>query len=117
MSNFDIDPIKYLHEFKRIGCGLCWLSLESFPERWIIILPRCLPAENCLHAPALHAVALGPVSLDERRELRLERVLCGIDFAEGAGEFLLLQLVLNGQHELREPLEIRARMELHLFEP
>jgi hypothetical protein len=43
--------------------------------------------------------------------------LCGIDFAEGAGEFFLLQLVLNGQHELRELLKIRARMELHLFEP
>jgi hypothetical protein len=56
----------------------------------------------------LHAVALGPVSLDERRELRLEGVLCGIDFDERVGEFLLLQLVLNGQHELREPFEIRA---------
>src|SRR3982074_3883748 len=107
MSNFDIDPIKYLRP--RVQTHRLW-SVLALPGE----LPRamdhhssgCLPAENCLHAPALHAVALGPVSLDERRELRLERVLCGIDFAEGAGEFLLLPLVLNGQHELRAPPQL-----------
>lgn len=49
-----------------------------------------------LRALALHAVALGFVSLDERCELRLEGVLRGIDFPERSGEFLLFQLVFDG---------------------
>jgi len=32
--------------FKRIVRRLCWPCMKGFPERWIIILPRCLPARK-----------------------------------------------------------------------
>ncbi len=65
---------------------------------------------------ALHAVALGLVGLQQRRELCLEGVLRGHDVAEGRDELLLLQLVLDGKPQRGELLEIRSRIELHLFE-
>jgi hypothetical protein len=38
------------HELKRIGCGLHWLSMERFPERWIIILRAVYPRRNFPHS-------------------------------------------------------------------
>src|SRR5688572_26210134 len=68
------------------------------------------------HAFTLHAVALGLVSLDQGRELRLEDALRGVDLAQRADHLFLLQLVLDCQRQLRKPLEIRSRMELQLLE-
>jgi PIN domain nuclease of toxin-antitoxin system len=69
-----------------------------------------------LRAVTLHAIALGLVGLDQGRELRLKGALRGVDLAERAGDLLLLQLVFDGQRQLREPLEMRARMELQFLE-
>src|SRR6187455_631453 len=74
--------------------------------------------KSCMtsHALTLHAVALGLIDFDQGRELRLEGALCGVHLSERTDDLLLLQLVLDRQRKLREPLEIRARMELQLFE-
>jgi hypothetical protein len=37
------------HKLKRIGCGLLWLSMDRFPERWIIILRAVYPRRNFPH--------------------------------------------------------------------
>jgi len=37
-------------EFKRIGCRLCWLCMNGFPERWIIVLRAVYPRRNFPHA-------------------------------------------------------------------
>jgi hypothetical protein len=49
-------------EFKRIGCRLGRHSINRFPERWIVNLPRCLPVEK-FPTSASGRQGRGPVAL------------------------------------------------------
>ena len=69
-----------------------------------------------LRALTLHAVALGLVISIRAVSCAWKALCAGSTSAQRRDEFLLLQLVLDGQRRLREPLKAGARMELQLFE-